>query len=66
LEVARIAADTFDLGKGDQIDVGVPADLDQLWGDDSHRTLIGRKGLIKLSHNPANTGGPFHQVYIKP
>jgi hypothetical protein len=66
LEVSLFTADAVYLGKGDKINVGMPADLDQLRGDDSHGTFVGRKGLVKLSHNPTNTGGPFHQVDIKP
>jgi hypothetical protein len=65
LEVALLAADTVYFGKRDEVDVGMPADLDQLGGDDSHGTFVGRKGLVKLCHNPANTGRPFHQVHIK-
>jgi hypothetical protein len=65
LEVPLLAADAVYLSEGDEVDVGVPADLDQLGGDDSHSALIGRKGLIELCHDPADTGGPLYQMYIK-
>jgi len=35
-------------------DVNVPADLDQLGRDNSHGTVIGGKGLVKLGHDPTN------------
>jgi hypothetical protein len=38
----------------------VPADLDQLGRDDSHGTVIGREGLVELSHNPADGGEFLH------
>ena len=65
LEVSLLAADAVYVGEGDEVDVGVPADLDQLGGDDSHSTLIGGEGLIQLGHDSADSRGPFHQVYIK-
>lgn len=65
LEVSLLTADAVYVSKGDEADVGVPADLDQLGGDDSHSALIGRKGLIELGHDSADSRGPFHQVNIK-
>jgi hypothetical protein len=60
LEVSGLAADGVYFSEGDEVDVDVPADLDQLGGDDSHRALIGGERLIELGHNPADTGRPFH------
>jgi len=34
--------------------VNVPADLDQLGGNNSHGTVISGEGLIKLGHHPTN------------
>lgn len=65
LEVSLLTADAVYLGEGDEVDVGVPADLDQLGGDDSHSAFIGRKGLIELGHDPADSRGPFYHVDIK-
>jgi hypothetical protein len=45
-------------------DVDVPADLDQLWGDDSHGTVVSGKGLVDLSHLAANGRTLFNQVDI--
>jgi hypothetical protein len=39
-----------------QFNIDVPADLDQFRRDNSHRTIIGRKGLVKLCHCPADGG----------
>lgn len=65
LEVSFLTADAVYIGKGDEADVGVPADLDQLGGDDSHGTLIGRKGFVQLCHDSTDSRGPLHQVDIK-
>ena len=65
LEISGVATDAFNFGKGDEVNVGVPADLDQLGRDNSHGTLVGRKGLIQLGHDPADARRPFHQVYVK-
>ena len=46
--------DLIHLGAGDEVDVGMPADLDQFRGDDSHSAIIGGEGLIKFRHDPAN------------
>ena len=40
----------FNLGVRNDIDVKVPADLDQLGRDNSHGTIICWKGLIQLCH----------------
>jgi hypothetical protein len=66
LKVSLLAADAVYLGEGDEVDVGVPADLDQLGGDDSHGALIGGKGLVQLGHDPADSRRPFDQVHVKP
>jgi hypothetical protein len=44
------------------LDVHVPADLDQLRGYNSHRAVVGREGLVDLSHFAANGRAFFHQV----
>jgi len=40
----------------DQLDVQVPADLDQLGGDDSHGAIIGWKGFVQLGHDAPDGG----------
>src|SRR5208337_4519801 len=43
-----LARDAFNLRIGVQVDVNMPADLDQLGGDNSHRAFVGGKGFVKL------------------
>jgi hypothetical protein len=63
-EIALLALDCGDLREGQKLDVDVPADLDQLGGDDSHGAVIGREGLVQLGHHPANGTGSLHQIHI--
>ena len=39
---------------GEYFDVGMPADLDQLGCENSHRAVVGREGLVELGHVPAD------------
>jgi len=49
-----------------QLDVQMPADLDQFGGDNSHCTVIGGKGLVQLRHGPADGRTFFDQVDVIP
>jgi hypothetical protein len=42
----------------------MPADLDQFGRDNSHRTIIGRKSLVKLGHGTADGCRFLDQVYV--
>jgi hypothetical protein len=53
-----------DLCKGQQLDVEMPADLDQFRGDNSHGAVIGGKRLVELGHDPSDGGGPLHEVNV--
>jgi hypothetical protein len=55
LEVSLLAADAVYVSKCDEVDVGVPADLDQLRRNNSHGTLVGGKRLIQLGHDPTDS-----------
>jgi hypothetical protein len=44
----------------------MPADLDQLGRQNSHRTVIGWKGFVKLGHVAADAGRLLDQVNLKP
>ena len=44
----------FYLCTSDQIDIEMPADLDQFRGDDSHGTVIGGEGLVQFAHYPTD------------
>jgi hypothetical protein len=65
LEVALLAADAVYVSKCDKVDVGVPADLDQLGRDNSHGALIGWEGLVQLGHDSADSWRPFHKMHVK-
>jgi hypothetical protein len=63
-ETAALPFDLCQVRVGNHLYVQVPADLDQFGGDDSHGAVIGREGLVELSHNPADGGGFLHQVNV--
>ena len=54
LKVSFFSLYAFYARTGVQLDVDVPADLDQFGGDDSHGTVVRWKGLVELSHNAAD------------
>ena len=54
LEITLLAGNALHFREGNQFNVDVPADLDQFGGDDSHGTVIGWKGFIKLGHLAAD------------
>jgi len=45
-------------------DVAVPADLDQLGGDNSHGAVVAGEGLVDLGHGAADGRALFHQVDV--
>jgi hypothetical protein len=63
LEFARRPFDMPYFGAGNQVDIKMPADLDQFGREDSHGAIVGGEGLVQLTHHPADGGGFFHQVY---
>jgi hypothetical protein len=65
LKVAGVSRDTLHFGERDKVDVDVPADLDQLGGDNSHGTLIGGEGFIQLCHDSADAGGLLHKMHVE-
>ena len=61
-EMTRFPGNVFKFGQGKKLDIRVPADLDQLGGDNSHGTIIGGKGFVDLRHGAADGRAFFHQV----
>jgi hypothetical protein len=53
-KISRFSLDIFYFAERSQLDVQMPADLDQFRGDNSHGTIIGGKGLVQLGHHPTN------------
>jgi hypothetical protein len=45
-----------------ELNIDVPADLDQLGRDDSHGAIIGGEGLVQLGHDSTDGRRLFHQV----
>ena len=54
LEVSRFPFDTVNFSKGQDLYIGMPADLDQFGREYSHGAVIGGKGLVKLGHMAAD------------
>jgi hypothetical protein len=64
LKISFFTVNGSDFGEGKQFDIDVPADLDQLGGDNSHGAVIGGECLVQLRHHPANGTGSLHKVYV--
>jgi hypothetical protein len=64
LEIAGFAFNGFQIRVCDQLDIQVPADLDQYGGDDSHGAVVGGKRLVQLGHDAADGGGFLQKVNI--
>jgi len=65
-EVALLARNRLQRGAGVELDVDVPADLDQLGRDNSHGTFIGGERLVELGHHPADGGRLFNEMHEEP
>jgi hypothetical protein len=64
LETPLFPFKALNLGVGQKIDVQVPADLDQLGGDDSHGAFIGEECLVQLGHSASDRGAFLEQVHV--
>jgi hypothetical protein len=64
LEVSGASRDRLKVRVSDELDIQMPADLDQFRGDNSHGTIVGREGLVQLSHNPADGRGFFEEIDV--
>ena len=65
LEVSCLTFHTIDFGIGEDLYIGMPADLDQLRREYSHGAVIGRKGLVELGHMAADGRRFFNQIHLK-
>jgi hypothetical protein len=63
-EMPHLSLDIQDVRVGDELDVQMPADLDQFGRDDSHGTVIGGKCLVQLGHQPSNGRGFFKKIDV--
>ena len=55
-EVPGSALQRQNLTLGDDLDVQMPADLDQFGRDNSHGAVVGGEGLVQLGHQPTDGG----------
>jgi len=62
LEVSRFPLYPVNLGIGEDLYVRMPADLDQLGCEYSHRAVVRRKGLVELGHMAPDARRPFDEV----
>ena len=56
LEVSCFPVYTVNFSIGQDLYIGMPADLDQYGREYSHGAVVGGKGLVKLGHLAANGG----------
>jgi hypothetical protein len=64
LKIAFLSGNGGDFRQGVELDIDVPADLDQFGRDNSHGTIVGGEGLIELGHHPPDGAGFLHQMNI--
>ncbi len=64
-EITRFPLYAVNFSIGNDFDVGVPVDLDQLGREYSHRTVIGGEGFIQLGHVAPDGGSPVNQVNLE-
>jgi len=65
LEVSYFPFYTVNFSVGENLYIGMPADLDQFGCEYSHRAVIGRKGLVKLGHMAPNARLFLNQIHLK-
>jgi hypothetical protein len=63
-QISLFPFNTFYGGAGMDLNIDMPADLDQFRRNNSHGTVIGGKCLIQLRHGPADGRAFFHQVNV--
>jgi hypothetical protein len=64
-KIAFCSRNILHLTQCEQLDIDMPADLDQFGRDNSHRAVIGRESLVQLGHDPADTRRLFQHVDVK-
>jgi hypothetical protein len=64
LEISRFTGNFLNFRKGEKLDVEMPADLDQLGRDNSHRAVVGGEGLVELRHDTADRRLFFDQIDV--
>ena len=65
LKVSSFAFYAVDFRIRQDLDIGIPADLDQFGCENSYRAVIRGKGLVKLGHVAANGRRAVHQIDLE-
>ena len=65
LEVSYFPFYTVNFSVGEDLYVGMPADLDQFRREYSHGAVIGGKGLVQLGHVAPNARRLFNEVNLE-
>jgi hypothetical protein len=63
-EISRASFNRLKIRISDELDVQVPADLDQFGRDNSHGAVISGKRLVQLGHDPADSRGFFEKIDV--
>jgi hypothetical protein len=58
-EVSRFSGNFPEFAQREQLNITMPADLDQFRRENSHGAVVGGKGLVQLRHDPADGGALF-------
>ncbi len=66
IELTRFSFHPVNFGIGKDLDIGMPADLDQFRRKYSDRAVVGWKGLVQLGHFAANGRRFVNQVNLEP
>jgi hypothetical protein len=64
--MSRLPFNAFDLRVGQDLNITVPACIDQLRGHDTHGTVVGGKRLVQLSHGSADAQAFFEEIDLEP
>jgi hypothetical protein len=64
-KISLLPRDALHLRKGQELNVKMPADLDQFGRKDSHGTVISGEGLVQLGHHSTDGGRLLHEIDIK-
>ena len=65
LEITCFSSYAVNFSIGEDLYIGMPADLDQFRCEYSHGAVIGGKGLVKLSHMSADGRRFINKVHLK-
>jgi len=66
LKITGLSPQGNEFREGQELDVKVPADLDQFWRDNSHGTVICGECLVKPGHASSYGRGSFKEIDIIP